>query len=154
MNLVNKEAEYDEWEINEKIWKPETTVPQQKVNGLFNQIKTKVKDGENGLNGDKCRPKRRKWKSQGRNHEGKGGNKDGLTKMKRSANCLNWESPNSKKPKENTLRKFVLHQRAQPHTTVATKLRLENEECDEMEELPYGVNELSAMAKIQPRRQL
>lgn len=60
MNLVNKEAGYDEWEINEKIWKPKTTVPQQKVTGLFNQIKSKVKDGENGLNGDKCRPKRRK----------------------------------------------------------------------------------------------
>lgn len=68
--------------------------------------------------------------------------------MKRSANCLNWESPNSKKPKENTPRKFVLHQRAQPHTTVGTKLRLEHEECDEMEELPYGVNELSVMPKI------
>lgn len=56
------------------------------------------------------------------------------------ANYLNWESPNSNKPKGSTLKKHSCHQRAQANITVATKLRLENREDEEMEVVACDVN--------------
>lgn len=104
------------WEINGKIGKWEITESQQKANGIAVQMESEVKARENGPNADKCRPKRRKWKSQARNCEYK------------RASCLNFESPNSKKFKENSSKNFGLHQRAQSHIAVETKLRLEDED--------------------------
>ncbi|KAH9735375.1 reverse transcriptase domain-containing protein [Citrus sinensis] len=141
MNLMEEEAGNGEQEVEGKIWKLESLEQKQKASGLSFQIESKAEEGNNGLKDEKLRPKRRKWKYHARNYKGKGGTKDGQTKGKRSASWLNLESPNSKKLKGSTPKKYGCHQRAQLNITEATTLRLEDEE---MEAVACSVNELSA----------
>ena len=150
MNLIEEEAGNGEREVEGKIWKLESLEQKQKASGLSFQIESEAEEGNNGLKDEKLRPKRRKWKYHARNYEGKGGTKDGQTKGKRLASWLNLESPNSKKLKGSTPKKYGCHQRAQLNITEATTLRLEDEE---MEAVACSVNELSAVAENQPRRQ-
>lgn len=150
MNLVEEEAGNGEREVEGKIWKLESLEQKQKASGLSFQIESEAEEGNNGLKDEKLRPKRRKWKYHARNYKGKWGTKDGQTNRKRSASWLDLESPNSKKLKRSTPKKYGCHQRAQLNITEATTLRLEDEE---MEAVACSVNELSAVAENQPRRQ-
>lgn len=74
-------------------------------------------------------------------------------KIKKPASILQRESSNAKRMKEDSPQKFILPSRVQPPNTAVTKLRLEDKEYEAMEKASLVVNESSAVAGNQPRRQ-
>lgn len=98
--LKNRKEGNEERELNwTNCKKKEIMGLQQKTQVHMVQVESEVEDGDNGLPTNKCRPKRRKWKSQARNCEERGGIKYGQMTMKRLASFLIWDNPNSKRIK-------------------------------------------------------
>lgn len=95
---------------------------------------------------------RGKWKVQARCTEEKKEMKEGQIRMKRPGSFLHWESPNPKKLKKTAQKRFAPFQRAHSHNLPATQLRLEDEDCEAMEEASHVIDDLSAVAGNQPHR--
>lgn len=101
---------------------------------------------------ENTKPKQKKWKSQARNVEAKMEINEGPFKLKRSCSAIEWESPKTKRCKIISPSKPHLSPQLRKARNIASKLNFESDNGEGKEELHY-VNELSAAAVKQPRRQ-
>ncbi|KAK9178687.1 hypothetical protein WN943_027880 [Citrus x changshan-huyou] len=101
----------------------------QHKEAYMGQVELEAEDGVNEPYANKCKPIRRKWKSQARNLEEKEKNKEGQVVMKRPASSQNWYNPNSKRLKESSPKNIALSQRFPNQLLIATQLQLENGEA-------------------------
>ncbi|KAL9423295.1 hypothetical protein AB3S75_035396 [Citrus x aurantiifolia] len=145
---LNKEPEMD-WSNN----KQKEIMGSQHKEAYMGQVELEAEKGVNEPYANKCKPIRRKWKYQARNLEGKRKNKEGQVVMKRPASSQNGHSPISKRLKQSSPINTAISQRVPNQLLVATQIQLEDEGGEAMEESSFTVDELSAVAGNQPRRQ-
>ncbi|KAK9199885.1 hypothetical protein WN944_015078 [Citrus x changshan-huyou] len=125
----------------------------EKINRPQNQMETKIESNENGPRAEMTKPRKKKWKYQARNVEGRRGIKEGLAKIKRPSSSMDWESLKPKKSKLNSPQNKLIVEQLQEEKAVAIRLNVENDGSGNREELQKIENGISAVAGNQHSRQ-
>lgn len=101
----------------------------QKINGLQTLMEFEGEDMENGPQIDRIKARKKKWKYQARNVEGRSETSEGIVKIKRPNSTMGWESPKPKISIFTSPHKIALSSPFHRATKAGTKLTFDGM-CD------------------------